>query len=290
MQPSHIPIAVGTALLWGFGFVTSKYGADHMPPLFFLALRFTLMALMLVWFVRPPSGRWRAVALFALTMGAGHFGLFYVALNIGVEASTAAIIWITQVPLSALLAGLVLRERPGWAAFAGLAVAFAGVMVLIGEPRHTGNAVGIGLMFGSSIAWAVANVQAKRLTDVSPLALNAWMSAISAMLLFPLSLALEEGQIASLLQPDWRLHGSLLYQVVGSTLLAYGAWYYLLARNKVATVAGFMLLVPIVGVVFGVLTLGEPLTWQMVVGGLVTISGVALIVLRRQGTPAAETR
>ena len=290
MQPSHILIALGTALLWGFGFVTSKYGADHMPPLFFLALRFTLMALMLVWFVPLPRGRWRAVSLFALTMGAGHFGLFYVALNIGVEASTAAIIWITQVPLSALLAGLVLRERPGWAAAAGIAIAFAGVVVLVGEPRHTGNAVGIGLMFGSSVAWAVANVQAKRLADISPLALNAWMSAISALLLFPLSFALEEGQIASLLQPDWRLHGSLLYQVVGSTLLAYCAWYYLLARNQVATVAGFMLLVPILGVIFGVLTLSEPLTWQTVMGGLITISGVAVIVFRRQRSPAAETR
>ena len=289
MQPSHIPLAVGTALLWGFGFVTSKYGADHMPPLFFLALRFALMTLMLVWFVRPPSGRWLAVGLFALTMGAGHFGLFYVALNIGVEASTAAIIWITQVPLSALLAGLVLRERPGWAAFAGIAVALGGVLVLVGEPRHTGNALGIGLMFGSSIAWAVANVQVKRLSDISPLALNAWMSAISALFLFPLSFALEEGQIASLLQPDWRLHGSLLYQVVGSTLLAYCAWYYLLARNKVATVAGFMLLVPVVGVVFGVLVLDEPLTWQTAVGGVITVSGVALIVLWRPRAPAAET-
>ena len=290
MQPSHILIAVGTALLWGFGFVTSKYGADHMPPLFFLALRFSLMVLMLIWFVRPPSGRWFAVSRFALTMGAGHFGLFYIALNIGVEASTAAIIWMTQVPLSALLAGLVLRERPGWAAAAGIAIAFAGVVVLVGEPRHTGNAAGIGLMFGSSIAWAVASVQVKRLTDIPPLALNAWMSAISALLLFPLSFALEEGQIASLLQPDWRLHGSLLYQAVGSTLLAYWAWYYLLARNRVATVAGFMLLVPITGVIFGVLTLGEPLTRQTVVGGLVTLSGVALIVLWRRRSPAAEAR
>ena len=167
MPPSHIAIALGTALLWGFGFVTSKYGADHMPPLFFLALRFTLMALMLLWFVRPPSGRWLAVSLFALTMGAGHFGLFYVALNIGVEASTAAIIWLTQVPLSALLAGLVLRERPGWLALLGIAIAFGGAVLLVGEPRHTGNAVGIALMFGSSIAWAVANVQVKRLTDIS---------------------------------------------------------------------------------------------------------------------------
>ena len=290
MQPSHIAIAVGTALLWGFGFVTSKYGADHMPPLFFLALRFTLMALMLLWFVRPPSGRWLAVSLFALTMGVGHFGLFYVALNIGVEASTAAIIWLTQVPLSALMAALILRERPGWLAVVGIAIAFGGAVVLVGEPRHTGNALGIGLMFGSSIAWAVANVQVKRLTDISPLALNGWMSAITAVLLFPLSFALEEGQIASLLQPDWRLHGSLIYQVVGSTLLAYWAWYFLLARNKVATVAGFMLLVPVVGVILGVLTLGEPITWQTLVGGAIIFAGVALIVLRRESEPAIKTR
>ena len=290
MQPSHIAIAVGTALLWGFGFVTSKYGADHMPPLFFLALRFTLMALMLLWFVRPPSGRWLAVGLFALTMGAGHFGLFYVALNIGVEASTAAIIWLTQVPLSALMAALILRERPGWLAVVGIAIAFGGAVVLVGEPRHTGNALGIGLMFGSSIAWAIANVQVKRLTDISPLALNGWMSAISALLLFPLSFALEEGQIASLLQPDWRLHGSLIYQVVGSTLLAYWAWYYLLAHNKVATVAGFMLLVPMVGVIFGVFLLGDPVTWQTLVGGVIIVSGVALIVLKRSEEPAVKAR
>ena len=290
MPPSHIAIALGTALLWGFGFVTSKYGADHMPPLFFLALRFTLMALMLLWFVRPPAGRWLAVSLFALTMGAGHFGLFYIALNIGVEASTAAIIWITQVPLSALLAGIVLRERPGWMALLGIAIAFGGAVLLVGEPRHTGNAAGIALMFGSSIAWAVANVQVKRLTDISPLALNGWMSAISALLLFPLSFALEEGQIASLLQPDWRLHSSLVYQVVGSTLLAYWAWYYLLAHNKVATVAGFMLLVPVVGVIFGVFILGDPITWQTLVGGAIIVSGVALIVLKRTPEPAVTSR
>jgi O-acetylserine/cysteine efflux transporter len=287
MQPSHIPLAIGTALLWGFGFVTSKYGADHMPPLFFLALRFSLMVLLLIWFVPWPRGRLRPIMLFALMMGAGHFGLFYIALNLGVEASTAAIIWITQVPLSVILAGLVLRERPGWIAVIGIVVAFAGVVFLVGEPRHTGNLLGIGIMLASSIAWAVANIQAKRLADIPPLALNAWMSAFSVMFLFPLSFAFEEGHLASLVQLDWRLHGSLIYQVVGSTLLAYWAWYYLLARNRVATVAGFMLLVPFVGVIAGVLTLGEPLTWQTLVGGLATLFGVALIVFRTKGQRAA---
>ena len=116
------------------------------------------------------------------------------------------------------------------------------------------------------------------------------MSAVSALILFPLSFALEEGHLASLLQPDWRLHGSLLYQVFGSTLLAYWAWYYLLAHNRVATVAGFMLLVPVVGVIFGLVILGEPLTWQTLVGGVIIVSGVALIVLRRKMEPAVKIR
>ena len=295
MQPSHIAIALGTALLWGFGFVTSKYGADHMPPLFFLALRFALMTLMLVWFVRPPRGRWLAVGSFALTMGVGHFGLFYIALialNIGVEAVDRGdhLDHAGAAQRRAGGAGPARAARLGGDRRHRHRLAFGGAVVLVGEPRHTGNALGIGLMFGSSIAWAIANVQVKRLTDISPLALNGWMSAISALFLFPLSFALEEGQLASLLQPDWRLHGSLIYQVVGSTLLAYWAWYYLLAHNKVATVAGFMLLVPMLGVIFGVLILGEPITWQTLVGGVIIVSGVALIVLKRSGETAVKTR
>ena len=109
------------------------------------------------------------------------------------------------------------------------------------------------------------------------------MSAVSALILFPLSFALEEGHLASLIQPDWRLHGSLLYQVFGSTLLAYWAWYYLLAHNRVATVAGFMLLVPVVGCDLRHLY-SEPSQspGQTLVGGVIIVSGVALIVLRRE--------
>ncbi len=289
MTPPHIALAVATAVLWGYGFVTSKYGADHMPPLFFLALRFGLVTLVLAVFARVPSGRLGAVALFSLVMGVGHFGLFYIGLSIGVEASTAAIIWLTQIPLSVILATIMLRERPSWIAVTGIGIAFAGVLVLVGEPRHVGNAVGIGVMFASSVAWAIANIMAKRLSDIPAITLSAWMGIFSTIVLFPLSFIFEEGQIESLLQPDWWLHGSLLYQVVGSTLLAYWAWYFLLARNRVSTVSGFMLLVPLFGFIAGVLQLGEPFTWQSAAGGAAALAGVAMIVLWERPAAVAKT-
>jgi O-acetylserine/cysteine efflux transporter len=281
MNPTHILFAGGMALIWGFGFVASKYGASHMPPLFFLTLRFCAAGLILVWFVKVPRQHLVGIGLFAASMGLGHFGLFYVALSLGVDASTAAIIWQLQVPMTTLLAAIVLRERPGWRGALGIAIAFAGVVILAGEPRHLDKILGIGLMLASSVMWAIANIQAKRLAAVGPLTLNAWMSVMAAPVMLALSLALEQGQIDSLLTDDWRVHGSLLYIMAGSTLLGYWLWYFLLQNYPVSRVAGFMLLVPFVGVLAGVLVMHDPLTWQTGVGGLATLVGVALIVLRR---------
>ena len=282
MTPLHIFFGVTMAVLWGFGFVTSKYGAVHMEPLFFLALRFIAVSLLLVWFVRVPRGQMKAVMLFAVSMGAGHFGLFYIALDMGVEASTAAIIWQTQVPMTVVLAAFLLGDRPGWLGVLGIAIAFGGVLVLIGEPRHLGNGLAIGLMLASCVMWAIANIQAKKLTSVEPLALNAWMSVFSAVILLGSSLIFERGQLESYLVADWRLHGSLAYQVVSSTVLAYWMWYFLLARYPVSRVTGFMLLVPFFGVLSGIFALGEPMTWPTALGGVVTLVGVTLIVRSRR--------
>ena len=290
MTPLHILLAIVMAMLWGFGFVTSKYAAVHMEPLFFLALRFIAVSLLLVWFVRLPRGQLKAVMLFACSMGAGHFGLFYIALEMGVAASTASIIWQTQVPLTVILAAFLLGDRPGWVGILGIAIAFAGVLVLVGEPRHFDNGLAIGLMFASCIMWAIANIQAKKLTTVEPLALNAWMSVFSAIILLACSLIFETGQLDSYLVADWRLHGSLVYQVVGSTVLAYWIWYFLLARYPVSRVTGFMLLVPFSGVLSGIFALGEPITWPTALGGVVTLIGVTLIVRsRRPAGGDAET-
>ncbi len=290
MTPLQIIIAVVMAMLWGFGFVTSKYGATNMEPLFFLALRFIAVSLMLIWFVRIPRGQWKAIILFSITMGAGHFGLFYIALDMGVEASTAAIIWQTQVPLTVLLAAIWLGDRPGWLGTIGIFIAFGGVLVLVGEPRHLNNVLAIGLLIGSSIMWAVANIQAKKLANVEPLALNAWMSVFSAMILLICSIALERGQIESFWVADWRLHASLFFQVMGSTVFAYWIWYYLLARHPVSRVSGFTLLVPFFGVLFGIFTLGEPMTWPTALGGIVTLFGVTLIVFSHRALDGPAQR
>lgn len=282
MKLWHIVLAVFMAILWGFGFVTSKYAADNMPPLFFLALRFVAVSLILIWFVKIPYGYFKPVLLFAVTMGVGHFGLFYIALQLGVEASTAAIIWQTQIPITVFLAAVILNDRPGFLAIFGIAISFGGVFLLVGEPRHLGNISALGIMLASSAMWAIANIQAKKLTDIEPLTLNAWMSVFSAIVLLVCSIFIESNQLKMYLVADWRLQGSLIYQVVGSTILAYWIWYFLLRRYPVSQITGFMLLVPFFGFLSGIFALGDIISWTTALGGIITLIGVAMIILPKQ--------
>ena len=74
----------------------------------------------------------------------------------GVEASTAAIIWQTQVPMTVLLAAFLLNDRPPWIGVLGILVAFGGVFILVGEPRHFGNILAIGPALASCVMWECA--------------------------------------------------------------------------------------------------------------------------------------
>jgi O-acetylserine/cysteine efflux transporter len=165
-----------------------------------------------------------------------------------------------------------------------MAIALAGSAALIAEPRIAGQPLAIALVALSAMLWAVAAIQAKRLPKLSPLALNAWMALITMPVLIVLSAALETEHYGEFLVPDWRLHASLVYMAFASSVIGYGIWFYLLRRHPVNRTAPFLLLVPLIGVISSVLTLGEPLTWRTLISGTITFAGVALIVIRR---PAA---
>jgi O-acetylserine/cysteine efflux transporter len=107
------------------------------------------------------------------------------------------------------------------------------------------------------------------------------MAILATPQLFILSAVLETGQWHAVLTAGGREWGAVLFAGLGSTVIGYGLWYYLVARYKVSRIVPFGLLTPAIGVASGVLLLGEILTWQKIVGGLITVSGVAIIQVRR---------
>ncbi len=266
--------------LWGFNLVAAKLGMRELPPIFLIALRFALVALMLVWFVRPPWERMGRILALSVTLGGLHFSLMFTGLA-RVDASTAAIAIQLQVPFAALLAAWVFGDRLGWRRLSGMLVAFLGVALIAGTPRVSQSLDGLGLVLAAGFVWAVAAIQIKRLGPINGFALNGWVALFAAPQLFLASLLVEGPHWEALARATWMGWGAILYMAVLVTIVGYGLWYRLLARYDVNQAMPFTLLVPVFGVLSGVLVLGEPLTWQMLIGGVLTLTGVALIVLRR---------
>lgn len=282
MRAGHVALAVLVMALWGFNFVPMKVSVVQIPPMFVVAVRFSIVTLLLLPFVRLPRARLLSVVPPALTMGVLHFALAFTALRY-INAGTAAIVVQLEVPLMVLLGAVLLKERFGWRTTLGMAIAFAGTAIMAGEPHILDQPLGFVLILAAALVWAYANIQVKRLEGVGPLALTLLLSGFAAPALFALSFLFEERQVESLLAADWRAQASLVYMIFAASILSYGLWFYLLRHHPVYRVALFMPLVPVFAVLAAVLALGERIGVLEGAGGALTVIGVTIVVLRRAG-------
>ncbi len=280
MKPTDLAIVIFVMVVWGLNFVVGKWGIAQFPPIFMIGLRFALVALMLVPFVKVPREKLSWILMLSFTLGCVHFSLMFTGLR-DLDAAAAAIAIQIQVPFAALIAAIFLDDKLGWRRTLGMALAFAGVVIMAGEPRVSGSLWPLFLVIAGSFMWAVSNVQIKQLGPVDGFALNAYLGLFAAPQLFIASAFLEEGQVQAVINADWVGWSVIFYMAVLVTIVSYAMWYRLLRRYTVNQAMPFTLLVPIIGVLSAALFLDEPLTWRVLLGGAATIAGVAVIVLRR---------
>ena len=108
MNPRHSALALLVAVLWGVNFVAIDLGLHpdgaEMPPLLFVAMRFILVVVPCIFFIRKPDVGWKAIVGVGLLMSAGQFGLLYLAMALGMPAGLASLVLQAQVLLTVLLA------------------------------------------------------------------------------------------------------------------------------------------------------------------------------------------
>jgi len=280
MRPSDLALVLIVMVIWGLNFVFAKWGVAQFPPIFMMGLRWGIVAAVLLPFVRMPRRKLAGILLISFTLGCVHFSLMFTGLK-GTDAAVAAIATQTQVPFAALIAAVILKDRLGWRRATGMALAFVGIVIMAGEPRHAGNLLPIFMVIAASFMWAVANIQIKQLGPVDGFALNAYLGLFAAPQLFLTSAFLESGQFAALANADWVGWSAVAYMAILVTVVSYVMWFRVLRRYPVNHVMPFTLLVPVLAVVAAALLLDEPLTVRVILGGAATVAGVAAIVLRR---------
>jgi len=285
MSAIQIICAVAVPLLWGYQFVAIKVGVTEFPPLFFLALRFLAIALLLVPFVKMPTlQQFGPIAAISIFLGGLNFGLFYVGLGLG-SGSMSAVAYQLATPFTVLLAWPLLAERPSLTTSAGVVLAFVGVVVLAAEPGLSANALPLLLVVGAAFAFAVSNVLTKRYGPFDPLMLMGWSSLLTVPQVMLMSLLLEYGQLASLVTADERGWLALAYTIFIGGIVGFGLWFWLIARCSMGRIAPFGLLLPVFAFISSVLFLGDRMTPKLILGGLLAISGVAITQAKPSARP-----
>ena len=281
--------------IWGLHFVVMKFTIVDMgvPPLFYAALRVTIMALILLPFLKWHTGQMKAVLMGGLGFGALNYAFMFPAMQL-TTASAAAVAIELYMPFSIILSVLILKERIGPWRIIGSSLAFIGVVLIgLGAPSEVaskGFALGIGLMACAAMAEAIGAISVKSVKSVNPLQLLAWFGVVGSVVLWPLSLTLEDNQMSAF-APETRVNFglALIYSVFLVSLIAHGSYYWLLQRLPIHTVAPSGLMTTVIGVAAGVLILKEAPTAILLVGAIITISGITLILWRNKIQAKDET-
>jgi len=277
----HVLLAVAVVAVWGTNFVVIKYALAHLPPLLLALLRFALAFAPAALFVARPAVAWRVLASYGLLIGAGQFGLLFVALRADITPGLASLVVQVQVFFTIGLAMAVAGERVRGFQWAALALAAAGLLVIGLNTDASTTPLGLVLVLLAAAAWAAGNAVAKQAGRVDMLGFMVWSSLFAVPPLLVLSLVFEGPAVMAqaLVAADAGVWAAVLWQSVGNTLFGYGAWAWLLARHPAATVTPMALLVPVFGMSASTFWLAEPLPgWKLVAAALV-LGGLAINLL-----------
>ena len=288
MSPHHLALLVFVNALWGLNFLAGKLGTEVFGPLMFSTLRFTVVLLLLFPFIRVVQGQMKLIVLIGLCLGAGHYSIMFYALYLGDNVSSIAIAAQLTVPFSTILAILFLGERIRLIRVFAITLSFLGVVVIGFEPIGPEHLLALLAATVAAAVMAVAAILMRRLAGVGVFNLQGWIALVSTSVLALLTWMFEAHSLIELRNIPFEHYWTPLYSAIGATIIGHGSLYYLLQRYEVNHVAPFITLSSLFAVIFGIIFMGEVLTVNIVIGGLLTLLGVTVIALRnaRQSTPS----
>ncbi|MES2154591.1 MAG: EamA family transporter [bacterium] len=285
-------LLVLVAVAWGLNFVPIRWALNDLPPFMLAAVRFFLAAVPLMFFVKRPNLPWRYVVGYGLAIGAGQFGLLFLAIRLGFPAGLASLLIQVQVFFTIFLSAVFARDRPRLRHLVGACIAALGIVALVAQRlKSGGGGSGLGLLvvLASAISWAVGNVTSKvagQRYAFDMFALVVWSSLAAPLPLLAMSYGFEGGfnawhALASASPLTW---GSVFFITYAGTIFGYAVWNRMLLRHSAGQVTPFALLVPIVGLASAAAFLGEPLELVQALAAAVVLAGLAVAVLGRRGT------
>lgn len=287
-----ITVLLACCMFWGFQQVLVKATVAEVAPVFQAFVRFALATVVVAaWCLwrgvrlsaaGEPAGSARA-GLLAGALFAGEFACIYLGLQYTSASRLTVFLYASPFWVALLLPRFIPGERlQGWQ-WVGLAAAFVGVGLALGDGlMGPANAalpqawLGDLLGLGAGLMWALTTVviRSTPLAGVAPAKQLLYQVGVSAAVLPVISLALGERWVWQFSAFAW---GSLLAQALVGAFASYLAWMWMLAHYPATKISVFVFLTPVFALLFGAWWLGEPITTGLVVALALVATGIVLV-------------
>jgi O-acetylserine/cysteine efflux transporter len=281
--------------IWGFNWVVMKEANLFFTPTFFVTCRFALGAIILLlvnaWLhlPLPPRKYWKWIIL----TGILQLAISNVAVQIGMLDLSAGLVSVLDYSMPvwvAIMAHFVLHETLTLRKIIGIVISMVGLFILMNIDT-LGSLSGILMTLFGAITWAISNIIVKLQNqviakdrshgdgqDCNLIQYTTWQMVAGAVALILYSAI--TGQYTA--QWTGMAVACLLYNAVLASAVAFFLWNYILAHMEASKASVAVLAVPVVGVVSGILFLGEALHWTTAAGMVLILLGIVLIVTQKQ--------
>jgi drug/metabolite transporter (DMT)-like permease len=271
-------------LFWGSSFAVVKVGLGYSPPILFAGLRALIggMAMVLaavLWGGNPNLHRdWPVFLLLALSNVVLFVGLQTYAV-VYLPSGSAAVLVYLQPILVGLLAWPILGEKLTAAKICGLLLGFFGIVAVsagsISGAAYALSPLGVVLGAASALSWALGTVFFKKYeARVSTLWAVAMPFLAGGVVLTAFGLSVEPWDGVAWEGP---FVVSLLYSGLVGISLAWVIWFALVRAGEASRVASYIFAVPLTAVLIGVVFLGEPLGYTLLIGAAFVVCGIYLV-------------
>lgn len=279
-----IALLVLLCAIWAANVIVSRIVVTDLgvPPLWYAALRSVVVVAALVPWLKWPGSNWWRVALVTTAVSGGGFALLFVGLQ-DATASSSAIVQLSGAPLTVIFAMVILKEQVRWRRGIGIVLALGGVALAVASPTGWQNSAGLLFVLAGAVVGALGSVYLKTIEMPAP-RLMAWAGFFSTILLLPLSLLLERGQVASLVAAPMEMAGALAFSGLVVSVFAHTLYFRILQANEAGLVAPITLLTPVFTILMGATLTGDEVGAVMLGGAALAVAGVLVIAVRPSKT------
>ncbi len=297
MKTRDIFLVLFMNFAFGAAFISAKVGVGEFPPLLFTAMRFLIIGLLLIPFLKIHYGQMTNILIISFLGGGVHFSFFYLALDNSKYISSVAIVLQLGVPFATILSVIFLNEVIRWRRALGILFAFSGVIILIFEPTVLNDLGGVYYALLAAFSMSVSLLFMKQLNDVKVFDLQAWIALISCIFLGLASYFLEQGQNSAIVEASLKGWIALTFTALVATGIGHAGFYYLLTKYDVSKITPLTLLAPVLGIINALIIsyfalidgFSEIISYKIIFGGLLTLLGVAIVMIREKNSKVPES-